>query len=318
MALEITYADVRFKNESDTSGANSERPAAPKEKTSPQQSNDGFPKKLPASLLILLLLLAISSFIAFIIFLQEYSRLLKEKKNSKEVFHEKWICEKTNLNVEATTSSTMLNWSDDKRHPCLVSILRGIAFSLCVENDYLVKGIGKSMSTLSSQKQTSPLVLYFNTMNTFKITFLTLHLYFPLPNTGKVCGCCPVNWIISNTSCYFISSEAKTWTESEKNCSGMGAHLVVINTKEEQLLITQKLKKSSYYLGLSDPEATHQWQWVDQSPYSTSVTFWHHGEPDNHTGPCVLINIRDGSWGWDDASCDVPQKSICELMKIYL
>nr|XP_023404846.1 C-type lectin domain family 4 member A-like [Loxodonta africana] len=235
MALEITYAEVRFKNESDTSGANSERPAAPKEKTSPQQSNDGFPKKLPASLLILLLLLAISSFIAFIIFLQEYSRLLKEKKNSKEVFHEKWICEKTNLNVE-----------------------------------------------------------------------------------GKVCGCCPVNWIISNTSCYFISSEAKTWTESEKNCSGMGAHLVVINTKEEQLLITQKLKKSSYYLGLSDPEATHQWQWVDQSPYSTSVTFWHHGEPDNHTGPCVLINIRDGSWGWDDASCDVPQKSICELMKIYL
>ncbi|XP_049738339.1 C-type lectin domain family 4 member A-like [Elephas maximus indicus] len=201
MALEITYAEVRFKNESDTSGANSERPAAPKEKTSPQQSNDGFPKKLPASLSILLLLLAISSFIAFI---------------------------------------------------------------------------------------------------------------------RKVCGCCPVNWIISNTSCYFISSEAKTWTESEKNCTGMGAHLVVINTKEEQLLITQKLKKSSYYLGLSDPEATHQWQWVDQSPYSTSVTFWHRGEPDNYTGPCVLINIRDGSWGWDDASCDVPQKSICELMKIYL
>ncbi|XP_049740773.1 C-type lectin domain family 4 member A-like [Elephas maximus indicus] len=66
MASELTYAEMKFKNESNTSGSNSEPPAAPKEKTSPRQSNPGFPKQLLASLLTHLLLLAISSFIAFI------------------------------------------------------------------------------------------------------------------------------------------------------------------------------------------------------------------------------------------------------------
>ncbi|XP_010589219.1 C-type lectin domain family 4 member A-like [Loxodonta africana] len=198
----ITYAEVKFKNESNTSGANTERPAAPKEKTSPQQSNPGFPKQLLASLLILLLLLAISSFIAFI-------------RNG---------------------------W-----------------------------------------------------------------------------GCCPENWMVSNTSCYFISSEAKTWAESEKNCTGMGAHLLVINTEEEQLFITQKLdRKSAYYMGLSEPKWMYQWQWVDQSSYKINITFWHPGESNNHKEHCVFISFLNGKWGWNAASCDMPQKSICEMMKIYL
>ncbi|XP_023597308.1 C-type lectin domain family 4 member C-like [Trichechus manatus latirostris] len=76
---------------------------------------------------------------------------------------------------------------------------------------------------------------------------------------GKGWSCCPENWVMSNTSCYFISSELNNWTESEKNCAGMGAHLLVINAEEEQLLITQKLdRKVAYYVGLSDSEGTHQ------------------------------------------------------------
>ncbi|XP_064140730.1 C-type lectin domain family 4 member A-like isoform X3 [Loxodonta africana] len=202
MASEVTYAEVRFKNESNTSSASSEPSAAPKEKTSPQQSNPGFPKQLLASLLIFLLLLAISSFIAFI---------------------------------------------------------------------------------------------------------------------RKGWGCCPENWIASNTSCYFISFKLSNWTESEKNCAGVGAHLLVINTKEEQLLIYQKLdKRFAYYMGLSDPERTYQWQWVDQSPYDKSVTFWHPGEPSDNNEHCVFINSVKANWGWNNAPCHESQNSVCEMMKIYL
>ncbi|XP_023404841.1 C-type lectin domain family 4 member A-like isoform X1 [Loxodonta africana] len=236
MASEVTYAEVRFKNESNTSSASSEPSAAPKEKTSPQQSNPGFPKQLLASLLIFLLLLAISSFIAFIIFFQRCYQLPKEKKNSNDVFHEKLTCEKTNLTVE-----------------------------------------------------------------------------------GKGWGCCPENWIASNTSCYFISFKLSNWTESEKNCAGVGAHLLVINTKEEQLLIYQKLdKRFAYYMGLSDPERTYQWQWVDQSPYDKSVTFWHPGEPSDNNEHCVFINSVKANWGWNNAPCHESQNSVCEMMKIYL
>ncbi|KAM9672850.1 C-type lectin domain family 4 member A-like [Trichechus inunguis] len=124
---------------------------------------------------------------------------------------------------------------------------------------------------------------------------------------------------MSNTSCYFISSELNNWTESEKNCAGMGAHLLVINAEEEQLLILQILEREfAYYVGLSDPKGTCQWQWVDQSPYNRSITFWHPGEPNKHDERCVFINSRKGIWGWNDAFCVETQKSICEMMKTYL
>uniref|UniRef100_A0A673TJJ8 C-type lectin domain family 4 member A n=1 Tax=Suricata suricatta TaxID=37032 RepID=A0A673TJJ8_SURSU len=66
MTSETTYVELSFKNEAKPSCAKSRPPAAPKEKSSLHKSNPRFPKVLFASLLVLLLLLAISFFIAFI------------------------------------------------------------------------------------------------------------------------------------------------------------------------------------------------------------------------------------------------------------
>ncbi|XP_006901830.1 PREDICTED: C-type lectin domain family 4 member C [Elephantulus edwardii] len=135
----------------------------------------------------------------------------------------------------------------------------------------------------------------------------------------KDCFCCPVLWSSFQSSCYFISTELKNWTDSEKICSALGAYLMVINTKDEQQFIMQKLdRKFAYYFGLSDPEGNRQWQWVDQSPYKKSVSFWHSGEPNNNDEHCVILNSRgtkedSASWGWNDAFCDVIQRSICEM-----
>ncbi|XP_006875528.1 PREDICTED: C-type lectin domain family 4 member A isoform X2 [Chrysochloris asiatica] len=203
MTSEITYAEVRFQNQSNSSDANSDPPAAPKEKTSPQKSNSGFTKQLLVSLLILLLLLAISFFTAFI---------------------------------------------------------------------------------------------------------------------SKSWDCCPEKWIAFNTSCYFISPEAKSWNESEKNCCGMGAHLLVINTVEEQkLILTHVQQEFAYYLGLSDPEGNNdQWQWIDHSPYNKNVKLWHPGEPSNPKERCVTLNYRKKNWGWNDINCKQKEHSICKMLKIYL
>ncbi|KAM6216257.1 C-type lectin domain family 4 member C-like [Rhynchocyon petersi] len=139
----------------------------------------------------------------------------------------------------------------------------------------------------------------------------------------KGCHCCPVLWSSFQSSCYFISSELKNWTDSEKNCSAMGAYLMVINSEAEQQFIIQKLDRDfAYYVGLSDPEGSHQWQWVDQSPYNTSVTFWHSGEPNDYGERCVILNSpervsdSDRVWGWNDAHCHVFQKAICEMKNI--
>ncbi|XP_047405830.1 C-type lectin domain family 4 member A-like [Sciurus carolinensis] len=138
---------------------------------------------------------------------------------------------------------------------------------------------------------------------------------------GKVWSCCPKNWKSFSSSCYFISTEAKSWNESQENCSGMGSHLVVINSKKEQDFITQNMdRNAAYYVGLSDPEGQGHWQWVDQTPYNQSAAFWHAGEPNYGGGHCVILNYRGEhpQWGWNDNICNIRQRLVCEMMKIYL
>uniref|UniRef100_A0A667G4D8 NECAP endocytosis associated 1 n=1 Tax=Lynx canadensis TaxID=61383 RepID=A0A667G4D8_LYNCA len=204
MTSEATYAELSFKNESKSSGTKERPPAAPKEKTSLNKSNPGFPKLLFASLLVLLLLLAISFFIAFI----------------------------------------RKDWS-----------------------------------------------------------------------------CCPKDWKPFSSNCYFISNTMRNWTESEKNCIAMKAHLLVVNTKDEQDFIIQNVDMSlAYYIGLSDPKGKRDWQWVDQTPYNESVTFWHSSEPNNLNERCVILHFRHGprEWGWNDVPCNGHHKSLCKMTKIYL
>ncbi|XP_027626905.1 C-type lectin domain family 4 member A-like isoform X5 [Tupaia chinensis] len=135
----------------------------------------------------------------------------------------------------------------------------------------------------------------------------------------RVWSCCPKNWKSFGSSCYFVSTEQKSWQESEKNCSGMGAHLLVINSQEEQEFITKDLRKNfAYYMGLSDPEGQRHWQWVDQTPYNKNVTFWHPGEPSDTVERCVIINFSRKTWGWNDARCPQPQHSICKMKEIFL
>uniref|UniRef100_A0A2K6CA40 C-type lectin domain family 4 member A n=1 Tax=Macaca nemestrina TaxID=9545 RepID=A0A2K6CA40_MACNE len=134
-------------------------------------------------------------------------------------------------------------------------------------------------------------------------------------------SCCPKNWKPFSSNCYFISTESASWQKSEKDCARMEAHLLVINTREEQDFIFQNLQEeSAYFVGLSDPEGQRHWQWVDRTPYNESSTFWHPHEPSDPNERCVVLNFRKTPkrWGWNDVHCIVHQRSVCEMMKIHL
>ncbi|XP_057623526.1 C-type lectin domain family 4 member A-like [Chionomys nivalis] len=134
----------------------------------------------------------------------------------------------------------------------------------------------------------------------------------------KVWSCCPKDWEPFSSHCYFIPIDWASWSESEEKCSSMGAHLMVVRSREEQDFITKILNhKTAYFIGLSDP-GHRQWQWVDQTPYNESTTFWHTGEPSNDHEQCVIINHRLSRWGWNDIPCSDKQKSVCQMKKIYL
>ncbi|XP_012587788.1 PREDICTED: C-type lectin domain family 4 member A-like [Condylura cristata] len=138
-------------------------------------------------------------------------------------------------------------------------------------------------------------------------------------------SCCPTGWKPFGSSCYFISNAPKTQPESEENCLVMEAHLLVITSEEEQNFIIQNLDTAFLYcIGLtetlkpSDPSGKRHWQWVDQTPYNESATFWHKNEPGHNNKHCVVLHSHTitNKWGWVSVECLLPYRSICEMTKI--
>ncbi|XP_019399714.1 PREDICTED: C-type lectin domain family 4 member A isoform X1 [Crocodylus porosus] len=67
-------------------------------------------------------------------------------------------------------------------------------------------------------------------------TFPEWHCALGTPGSkARTWTCCPVSWKRFQANCYYSASDSMSWDESEKNCTGMGSHLVVINTQAEQM-----------------------------------------------------------------------------------
>ncbi|NWT23889.1 CLC6A protein, partial [Cardinalis cardinalis] len=90
--------------------------------------------------------------------------------------------------------------------------------------------------------------------------------------------CCPKGWRRFQGSCYFLSPDTMSWSESAQNCTGMGSQLVVITSKAEQVKKATGIYETKYYIGLAAYK-NGKWQWVDQTPYESTATFWKPGEP---------------------------------------
>uniref|UniRef100_A0A8C9QUT4 C-type lectin domain family 4 member E n=1 Tax=Spermophilus dauricus TaxID=99837 RepID=A0A8C9QUT4_SPEDA len=138
--------------------------------------------------------------------------------------------------------------------------------------------------------------------------------------SGSVKNCCPLNWKHFQSSCYFFSTNTMSWLSSSRNCSGMGAQLVVINTQEEQeFLYHAKPKKKEYFIGLTDQVVEGEWQWVDGTPFTESLSFWDAGEPNNLITLEDCATIRDSSnarKNWNDIPCFYNMFRICEMPEI--
>ncbi|XP_029110101.1 C-type lectin domain family 4 member E-like [Scleropages formosus] len=72
---------------------------------------------------------------------------------------------------------------------------------------------------------------------------------------------CPLGWKCYNSKLYYISTERKSWSESQKDCKERGADLVIIQSEEEQDFIVKH--SGPFWIGLSDTETEGTWKWVD-------------------------------------------------------
>ncbi|XP_062334853.1 C-type lectin domain family 4 member M-like isoform X5 [Osmerus eperlanus] len=90
--------------------------------------------------------------------------------------------------------------------------------------------------------------------------------------------CCPDGWKKLNCSCYYVSTEMKTWSDSRQDCRDREADLVVINSPEEQVFLNNLTK--TVWIGLTDTVTEGTFIWVDGTPLTTE--YWYGSQPDNY------------------------------------
>ncbi|XP_048837196.1 C-type lectin domain family 10 member A-like [Brienomyrus brachyistius] len=132
---------------------------------------------------------------------------------------------------------------------------------------------------------------------------------------GRVCDPCPQGWEEHKAKCYYFSTSQTTWNESQNNCRKEAAHLVIVNSEEEQNFIT-KGGNSSHWIGLTGSAEKKVWRWVDDTDLKQG--FWLYWEPNNKdqqlagkTANCVI-----NSKGWMDEPCDDQYQWICETQTL--
>ncbi|XP_046905844.1 C-type lectin domain family 4 member M-like isoform X2 [Hypomesus transpacificus] len=126
---------------------------------------------------------------------------------------------------------------------------------------------------------------------------------------------CPLGWWRFSSSCYHISTEAKSWAESRQDCKSKGADLVVIDSREEQAFLHIFGKR--VWIGLTDSEKEGTWTWLDGKLINPSK-FWADGEPnDSHQKgeDCAEFRFPPTKplMSWNDLPCSLKFHAVCEI-----
>ncbi len=132
-----------------------------------------------------------------------------------------------------------------------------------------------------------------------------------------------------DSSKYYISNEQMTWKEAKTACENAGGHLVVINSKEENDLVTEIISSGYYginaWLGLTDEKEEGKFEWIDGM--DICYKNWNEGEPNNEAYPgcdpedvyCtenyvhIHGNIHPNPGSWNDAPNDMLYHAIIEI-----
>ncbi|XP_071264252.1 receptor-type tyrosine-protein phosphatase H-like isoform X1 [Salvelinus alpinus] len=127
-------------------------------------------------------------------------------------------------------------------------------------------------------------------------------------------GSCPEGWRRFGCSCYYLSTEKKSWEKSRQDCLERGADLVIINSEEEQTFINGFKSFNFAWIGLTDSVTKGPWKWVDDTPLTTA-RYWRIGHPLGSTlHYCAFIyHMSSGHGQWWSFDCSSSEHWICEI-----
>ncbi|XP_029350282.1 C-type lectin domain family 4 member E-like [Echeneis naucrates] len=143
------------------------------------------------------------------------------------------------------------------------------------------------------------------------------------------CGQCPQGWFLLNATCYFHgklpNNPLRSWMDSRADCVKRGAELVVTDTLQKMISLSEhlpKLKPGGHgtrylgiWIGLTDRQTEGTWVWVNNVTLQ-GPGYWSPMEPNNsgvEGEDCVgLLNRDNPRMSWYDANCNYKMEWLCE------
>jgi len=122
-------------------------------------------------------------------------------------------------------------------------------------------------------------------------------------------------------SCYMFVEEKKTWIGAQQYCMGKRAHLLAIETWEENIFIKEQLNglnsRGAWWTGGSNDGVPGQWKWKIPAGKDEPLKYhdWDNGQPDNARHQETVIELWQSHHRWNDRINTQKQFFICEYDK---
>ncbi|XP_045194632.2 perlucin-like [Mercenaria mercenaria] len=146
---------------------------------------------------------------------------------------------------------------------------------------------------------------------------------------STVVSACQSGWNGYRDSCYqFNVVNKQSWSDAKNECHKVNAHLVVIETQEENDFLAAHLNglisstdihhdsASSVWIGGSDDDTEGFWEWSDINKLILEYTNWAPGEPDtgggDHDEDCISM-VGRRHFQWQDRRCSESHSYVCEI-----
>ena len=178
--------------------------------------------------------------------------------------------------------------------------------------DYLNRDVSKEPVTLQFDKEGHYSCCYYVKRNgqTYESKWVGWNVYDYSDLT-------PVKSAEQNSHRYEVFETKTTWQRAKLECERRGGHLAVINSAEENELLTNISNglTECVWIGGTDEEFEGTWSWINGEDFLYSN--WHSGEPDNADGTehyLQLIINENGKGQWFDSAnfSSVVSGFICE------
>ncbi|XP_025048917.1 C-type lectin domain family 2 member D-like isoform X1 [Alligator sinensis] len=113
---------------------------------------------------------------------------------------------------------------------------------------------------------------------------------------------CPAGWIGYQRKCYYFSEIEKSWNESQRHCSSLGASLAMIDSQEDLAFMMRYKGIAEHWVGLWRGNEGQPWKWTNGTGFS-------HRFPIRGGGGCAYLNDKAVS----SSRCTTERHWVCSL-----